>query len=238
MKIKGIIFDKDGTLLDFNKMWLGATKHVLAGFCDRNKIPVTEERMEGLLRLLGIENDCILQQGPLASMTYSQMGEVLATNLQGFSVSAKESGAQLVELYEEYFWKYELCCQPTCEVKEVLKKLRHKGMKLGLATADNKHVAEKCLDALGIKGFFDYLGCDDGATRPKPDPEMFVRFCSEMNLIPEEVAMVGDTVNDMHFAKNAGGLAVGVLCGLAGRKELEPVADVIIDNPEALLATF
>ena len=65
---------------------------------------------------------------------------------------------------------------------------------------------------------------------------MFDAFCEECGLKPEEVAFIGDTANDMRFAKNAGGMAVGILCGLANREELEPLADVVFDTPAEVTA--
>ena len=38
----------------------------------------------------------------------------------------------------------------------------------------------------------------------KPGPEMMTAFCAETGLTPGQVTMVGDTMTDLNFARNAG----------------------------------
>ena len=56
MKISGIIFDKDGTLLDFNEFWIPAAQCVIRRILSYYKIPVTDIHTEKALkhtRLIG-----------------------------------------------------------------------------------------------------------------------------------------------------------------------------------------
>lgn len=252
--IKGVLFDKDGTLLKFQELWLDAAKYVVWDFCILNHLPVSTELKEFLLKAMGVENDVIRQDGPLAYMTYEQIGEAvvnalktveykdlsekLKIDLYGGTVklSKELAGRQMKILFETVLEREELTCIPTCDVKSLLKKLKKQNIKIGLATADNRSVTEKCLNQLGILQEFDFLGCNDGILKPKPEKDMFESFCKVCDLKAEEIAVAGDTVNDMYFAKNAGGVAVGILCGLANREELEPLADIIMETPEELIA--
>lgn len=90
-------------------------------------------------------------------------------------------------------------------MKAFMEKLRAKNIKIGLATADTEVSARNCLEAIGIEKYFDYIGVDDGKRKPKPDKEMFQEFAELFGLKPEEIAVVGDTYNDMVFAKENGG---------------------------------
>ena len=47
---------------------------------------------------------------------------------------------------------------------------------------------------------------------------------------PENILVVGDTINDMNFAHNGGSIAVGVLSGVSSRKQLAPAADYILNS--------
>lgn len=252
--IKGVLFDKDGTLLKFQELWMDAAKYVIWDFCFVNHLPISSELEEFFLKAMGVENNVIRQDGPLAYMTYEQIGEAvvnalkaveykdLSTKLQldiygrAAKISRELAGQQMKILFETVLEREELTCLPTCDLKRLFHRLKKQNIKIGLATADNRPVTEKCLKQLGIAEEFDFFGCNDGILKPKPEKDMFEAFCKECGLLPEEVAVVGDTANDMCFAKNAGGMAVGILCGLAKKEELEQLADVILDTPEGLAA--
>ncbi len=79
--------------------------------------------------------------------------------------------------------------------------------------------AKSCLKKLGTYQEFDYVGADDGVKRPKPEADMFLEFQHKFNLKPEEIAVVGDTYNDVVFARNNGGIAIGVLSGVSSEED-------------------
>lgn len=251
--IKGILFDKDGTLLNFEKLWLDAAKYVVWDFCFINHLPVGDEVEGFLLKTMGIEGNTIRQDGPLAYMTYEQIGATVARALQNTiykdlpeklqrdffvqdtGISEELASRQIQVLFETVLEREALPCIPTCNLKELFARLQKKDIRIGLVTADNAFATEKCLKQLGIEKEFDFIGCDDGILKPKPEPDMFWAFCEQCNLRPGEIAVVGDTVNDMHFAKNCGGMAVGTLSGLAAEEDFLPFADRIIQTPEEIL---
>ena len=51
----------------------------------------------------------------------------------------------------------------------------------------------------------DYVGADDGVLRPKPEADMFLEFQKKFGLKPREIAVVGDTYNDIRFGKRKRG---------------------------------
>ncbi|MCD8248864.1 MAG: HAD hydrolase-like protein, partial [Lachnospiraceae bacterium] len=52
----------------------------------------------------------------------------------------------------------------------------------------------------------------------------------QWNLSPEEIAVVGDTPNDMRFAKNGRALGIAVRSGVGTESSLAPLADYLIDS--------
>ena len=64
------------------------------------------------------------------------------------------------------------------------------------------------LEKMGVAEKFDCILTADRVARPKPAPDMAMVFCARCSLTPEEVAMVGDSANDMRFARNAGLTAI------------------------------
>ena len=60
---------------------------------------------------------------------------------------------------------------------------------------------------------------------------MILGFCEHAGLEPAAVAMVGDSAHDLDAGRAAGaGLLVGVLTGPATRADLQPMADVVLDD--------
>ena len=62
----------------------------------------------------------------------------------------------------------------------------------------------------------------------KPAPDMVLHLCRAVGVPPTRTAVVGDSPADLRMARAAGaGLAIGVLTGVGGRADLEPLADVV-----------
>jgi phosphoglycolate phosphatase-like HAD superfamily hydrolase len=121
------------------------------------------------------------------------------------------------------------------DLKILFSKLRSGGMKVGMATADNEQSAMHLVNKLDLSHQFDFIGSNDGTMKPKPHKDMCLKFCSMYGFKPYEVAVVGDSYNDMIFARNSGALAVGVLSGVSSKINLKDVADIILPSVESLL---
>ena len=64
---------------------------------------------------------------------------------------------------------------------------------------------------------------------------MVLHLCEIVGVAPARTAVVGDAPADLRMGRAAGaGLVVGVLTGVGGRADLEPLADVVLDSVEAL----
>src|SRR5207244_2762889 len=86
-------------------------------------------------------------------------------------------------------------------------------------------VAEDILRAAGLRQGLDLvLGAGPGLL-PKPAPDMVVAAARGLGLVPEEVALVGDTRFDVDAARAAAALAIGV-GGIAGDVTLGGLDDL------------
>lgn len=240
MAIRGIMFDKDGTLLDFNRLWIDITNIVAGNICARyinsESLCNTDMLTERIKTELGINNEEIRYDAPLAYMTYKDMAGVVYDNISELITDTKERFEQVFEWeYSRVFNNAEFECIPTCNIRHLFDILKDRDIRIGLATADNKNNTEKCLKKMHIYEYFDYIGCDDSNVRPKPCADMFDIFCEKYNLKSDEVIICGDTVNDMIFAENCKAHSAGVLCGLTEYEDMCGKAEYIIDNPEKLL---
>ena len=69
----------------------------------------------------------------------------------------------------------------------------------------------------------------------KPAPDMVLRLCAECGVAPGRAAVIGDSPADLRMGRSAGaGLVIGVLTGVGGRTDLEPLADRVIESVEQL----
>lgn len=209
LDIKAIIFDKDGTLLDFDSFWIEvsvcALKDILKKL-GREDIPVTE-----ILGALGVSEGAVDIDGLLCKGTYEQIGIAIYDVLKKYEVNIS-SGETVKMTLEAYNKNADFgIIKPTCEnLRETLESLKNSGIRLAVVTTDNGEITHKCLEGLGIEDLFDMVYTDDGKTPVKPDPWCANDFCAKFGISAENAVMVGDTMTDVRFAKNAGIFVVGV----------------------------
>jgi phosphoglycolate phosphatase len=221
--IKAILFDKDGTLVDFQKTWfaIGDVMALTAAGGDR-------EKANTLLEVAGYDfaNQCFKADSVFAAGTNAEIVELWypeaneterQTITAGFNtITAEEGAAASVALPGS---------------KDAVAALHGKGFRLGVATNDSTSGAEKTLLALGIAQMFDAAYGYDAVANPKPAPDAIHAFADLTGLRTSEIAMVGDNRHDLEMARAGGaGLVVGVLSGTGTRETLAPMADVILDS--------
>lgn len=236
--IKGILFDKDGTLIDFQSLWLRAAEEVVPLLLRVNAWDTSPGMCDIILHAMGIQGKEVLPDGPLAWMTYPEIGReiCIAVRKMGYQAEEELVGRQLSVLFESVTTWDSFTYQQIVPLKPLFGRLHAQGFKIGLATADTDTAVKRCFRKLDLLDAFDFLGWDDGVMKPKPSGDMLERFCVKFHFAPEEVAVVGDTWNDMLFAKRYGAKSIGVLSGLASREVLAPDADAIINTIKELPA--
>ena len=224
MKVDAIIFDKDGTLLDFDAFWITVTETALKNVFQ--VLSIEETCLPEIMKALGVHDGVTDPDGALCKGTYEEIGHIVYGILCQHGCTAdRDAVVQLVlDGYNRNADAGNI--QPTCPtLVEILRDLKAQGKLLALVTTDNPGITEKCLKGLGIDHFFDVLYTDDGKTPTKPDPYCANHLCDTFGIAKENLVMVGDTLTDVRFAKNAGipsvGLAkseksVAVLSGQAG----------------------
>lgn len=232
MKIKGVLFDKDGTLLEFNKTWRPIANQVVDEVA--NKYAINDKA--ALAQSIGLFSDSIDPNGSLSAGTNKDVA------LDMLSVIIKTNNNINKEEYIQ--WSTDLFNRvaaslpffPVVGGVNTIKKLKYAGYLIGLSTADSVENAKLFLKKTGLDIYFDYIGADDGIINPKPAIDYMNVFCERYALKPAEVAVVGDTIADMNFGTNSGaGLVVGVLSGTGTRSLLEGQATIVINNINELI---
>lgn len=238
MKIKGILFDKDGTLIDFYSLWLQIADRIVPEFLKENQITLDKEHICMVKEALGILENYIDPHGAIACKSNQEIAEGISEALatKEIQIDSKKARTQIVRLFEETMLGGEVEFQAFTDLPKLFLKLKERGIRLGIATADTLISTKHCAKKLQIEQLLDYIGADDGVVRAKPETDMFEIFCSKYGLEPEEVAVVGDTYNDMRFAKNCKAKAIGVLSGVSQKEDFQDLADVVIPSVEDILS--
>ncbi len=229
MAIRGILFDKDGTLVDFQKTWyaIGDLMALKAAGGDRKRADLLMEVAGYDLAAGRFKADSVFAAG-----TNADIVELWYPTLEGADRDAK-----ILEFDGFTAEQGALQAVPLPGCKETLSTLHGKGFRLGLATNDSTSGAEKTLLAIGVAQMFDAAYGYDAVANPKPAPDALHAFCDLTGLKPSEVAMVGDNRHDLVMARAGGaGLAVGVLSGTGTQESLAPMADVVLGSVAELPA--
>ena len=221
MAIKGILFDKDGTLIDYRRTWVPIHKKV-ALWAARGDAALAAE----LLRRHGQDPDggAATAGSVLAAGSIYEIADAFAGDLG--SRTPPDLAAAIDRIYREGGAKHAV---PVDGAERTLAELAGRGFKLGVATNDTEGGLAASLARAGLLGRLDFtIGCDSGFGT-KPDPRMVYAFCAAVGVDPGEVAMVGDAVHDLAMGRAAGvGLNVGVLGGTSAREDLAGTADLIL----------
>ncbi|MGC5328037.1 HAD family hydrolase [Brevibacillus sp. SYSU BS000544] len=232
-QIKGILFDKDGTLLDFHAFFVPVAKQLVTHLLEELGLSDDHSLEEELLKVIGLRENRVDPKGILASGTSKDIYEAFLGLLQGKNVSSER-----IEKLETWIPHklYDLTkssaveVKPTADLTKLFEQLHHLGIKVGIATADDWESTIYCLESLGINQYFEFIGTSDHYDK-KPDPCMLNAFCQKYQFHTTEVAVVGDTVVDLLLARNgSAGLAVGVLSGVSGPNELKDLADILLPS--------
>lgn len=234
MAVRGILFDKDGTLIDFRRTWLAAYRGAAAELAAVAGLPPAFAR--ALLARSGYDaaTDGFAETSPLLWATNRAIAETWAAAPE----LAHVPGA--VAIAEAHFGdELRYPPVPVGDLSALFGRLRDRGLGLGVATMDTTAKARSLLAGLGVEGQLDFVTGFDGGFGEKPGPGMVHGFCAALELAPEEVVVVGDTAADLLMARAAGAaMAVAVLTGATPRAALDRHADRVIDSVmtiEALL---
>jgi len=229
-----IIFDKDGTLTDFSKIWIPLTRKRIA--CIIEEVDGPQELGDSLMRAWGVDpvTQRIDPRGPCVSAPQSEEAIIAATVLyqNGYPWNEAKKAAERALERANSLRNYRRDLKPVMGMKETLERLRERGLLLALATCDVRNQTEEILRILGVADIFDIILSAEEVSYPKPHPQMVLNICERLNIPAGDTILVGDTEVDMAMGKEAGiALTVGVLeGGITSRAEMEKVADVVIDS--------
>ena len=222
MPIRAILFDTDGTLLDFQRTWGPATHTVLTKLS--NGDAAAFDRLVAA-SLYDAAERRLLSGSPVVIETTYGYGKLWAQAL-GVPVTP-----EFIDRIDALFFQETLDhLTPMGDVAALLSQFRVRGYRLGLMTNDADANTRAQLRQLGLDALLEFVAAYDSGYGHKPDPEPVLAFAKFANVAPGEVAVVGDSEHDLGAARAAGAVAVGVLSGPVPQERLAPHADVLLSS--------
>ncbi len=194
--MKALIFDMDGTLIDSAYAHALAWHRALVEFGIDAPVWETHRRigMSGRQLVKGI-----------ARQRERIVSDALIDKLEGRHATLFREIAPTISLLPG--------------ARDLIAHLQETKILYGIATTGKRQDIESSMRSLGLNGAAPVV--DGGAVeRVKPEPDLFSECQRRLGVEPAQCLVVGDAVWDIHAARRAGILAVGLLCGGTGEQEL------------------
>ena len=180
-KIKAIVFDMDGVLIDAKDWHYQALNSALDLFGYR----IGED--EHLSRFDGLPT-----KAKLAILT-NERGLPLHLH-STINMVKQERTLRLAAIH----------CYPKPNLLTIMNYLKTSGFKIGLATNSIRLTTETMMRYAGLLDYFDLVLTNEDVTRPKPDPEIYSTAVNFFELRPDEVLVFEDNHHGIQAAKSAG----------------------------------
>ncbi|MDR1954036.1 MAG: HAD-IA family hydrolase [Clostridiales Family XIII bacterium] len=209
-RIDTVLLDFDGTLMDTNDLVIRSWQHAFRTLTGKDGSP------EDILR---------------------SFGEPIENTVAKFFPDREEREA--VQAYRTYHHEeFENSIKLFPGIVNLLDALKSEGYTLGLVTSRLRRTAKIGMEKFDLFRYFDSFVTVDDTENAKPDPAPILLSLDNLRKTPESAIMVGDTLHDIHCARNAGVLSALVSWTLAVPEHKRTGAnepDFIVGEPTELM---
>ncbi len=194
MKIRAVLFDLDGVLVD-----------------------ATEWHYEALNRALGLFGYTIARYEHLT--TYNGLPTRKKLEMLSIEKGFPRGLHSLVNKIKQKYTREEILrsCTPYFEKEFMVHQLKREGFKLAVCSNSIRESVELMLRGSGIYDLFDLVLSNEDVTHAKPDPEIYLAACERLGIQPAEALIVEDAPHGLEAARRSG----GVVCQVTGFNEVD-----------------
>ena len=209
MRLRAVLFDMDGTLLDTAPDFIAICQAMLA---ERGLPPVEGKRIRDVIS-----------------------GGARAMVAASFAMDPQDEGFEALRL--EFLERYQRDCAVHSRLFDGMETLLddiEKGKLIwGVVTNKPVRFAEPIMQRLGLAERSAILICPDHVKNSKPDPEPLTLACTTLGLDPASVLFVGDDLRDIESGRDAGTRTAAVRYGYIHPEDNPDHwgADVVVDHP-------
>lgn len=176
--IKAVIFDKDGTLFDTEKVLIAGWKHAIT----KVGAIYDEELIKGNVGL-----------------SLPKVEERLYNAYKDFDLDKIK---KIKEGYVKATLEENIPLKPYCI--EILEYLKNRNIKIGLATSTIESIAIPNLEKSGLIKYFDAIVTGDMVEKGKPNPDIYLLCAKKLDVEPNMTVIVEDSKNGIIGAKAGG----------------------------------
>jgi 2-phosphoglycolate phosphatase len=209
MRLRAVLFDMDGTLLDTAPDFIAVAQAM--------------RLVRGLDRVPDQQVRDVVSGGARAMV------------LSAFDVDPLSDDFEALRL--EFLDRYQTHCAVKSHLydgmAELLSEIESANLIWGVVTNKPLRFAEPIMHQLGLASRSAVLICPDHVSKSKPDPEPMLLACSQLNLDPSTVLFVGDDLRDIESGRAAGSRTAAVRYGYIHPDDDPDTwgADVVVDHP-------
>ena len=180
-KIKAILFDMDGVLIDAKDWHYEALNKALGLF------GIEISRYDHLHTFDGLPTKVKLK---ILSERY-----YLPEEMHPFINQMKQMYTTEL-IYQK--------CHPMFHHEYALSKLHNSGYKIAVCSNSIRQTIELMMDRADLTKYLDVIVSNEDVKKAKPDPEMYLTAMDKLNMQPEECIVVEDNPNGILAGKNSG----------------------------------
>jgi HAD superfamily phosphatase len=228
VQLNALLFDMDGVLVDVSRSYRRAIEETVEHFTGRQ---IGENTIQRYKNYGGFEDDWKLTH---AIVTDTAMEIPLSRIVEEFQ-----------DRYRGDDWDGFINEEPALIDDNTLDTLYNSGRVLGIVTGRPEEEAQWTLDHRNWTDYFPLLvGKEKQGERQKPHPfplehSLTMLAAAGCEVAPEEAVYVGDSVDDMRAAREAGMWAIGVVPPYVDTADHEPLlkekgAHLVIEDPNDL----
>lgn len=222
--MKMILLDKDGTLLDYGKVWGPYARKCVDNFVETFD---KHHEKESLEKSLGVVDGVIQANSVVASGTGSEIHATFERYAESGSEWAKKH-------YEENFDFIYAHMRLIAGAKEAMEAFHRLGYKNVIVTSDSRKSTEAFIEKFNLGGLVTDVVAGGDSEYCKPDIRVLDQLMARHGLEISDLVMVGDNAADTMLGYDEGMFTVGVLSGTSKKEDLDG-ADLIVDSIEDMV---
>lgn len=181
MKIKAVLFDMDGVLIEAKDWHYEALNRALKLF------GYEINRFEHLTSYDGLPTSMKLKKLTLEKGLPVQLHSFINEMKQQYTVSMIQN-----------------LCRPRFNHEYALSKLKSEGYRLAVGSNSIRMTIEIMMNYARLTDYFDFMLSNQDVKNPKPDPEIYLTAISKMKLKPENCLIIEDNENGIKAATASG----------------------------------
>ena len=221
MKIRGIIFDKDGTLFDIQSSWSEWANVFVTKFSKKHGLE-TKKLADAIH--FDLASSKFLRESIFVHGSVDEVVDAISRLFPRIPKKTIHSG-----LFENSSDAKQV---PLTDLHKLFSSLNT--ITFGLVTNDSEHNAINHLRQHNLTQYFDMIIGYDSGYGSKPESGQLEAFLRKTNLLPQEVLMIGDSIYDLVAANKINMPCLGVLSGTANEDDLSAYTPLLIESIDKL----